>query len=792
MADPRDIWLFIPDRPVGLDEDLLWGETNVRESIRQIAARVVAPLQPERCASQPSVADSLTFAVHGKWGMGKSTVLRMIAEEAGRHAARLGVADRLKVCSYAAPAFAALGVDVRTSLVLQLLTTLAGSVGKALDSFVGEAIAVEGRVEHLMAPGAGGSAARQASTLERVAGTLSRLVGFPELLGQRLRESGAVMLVLIDDLDRCKTEFVWDVLDAMQQLSNVQCLYFVMAVDEKHLLQTVKERFDIAGGGGATSPEFAIEKYVQHSVWVPELDPVRVRFFVERLLGAGTPAAKALIENVDLLRYGLVELTPRSIKRCLNTIFPDIERDLGPAQPAATPRAVIKERLLRFTWPDFFGRFFGPARAAEAEGVQDVRLRGTMREIERACAAYDATRDEEQLRFSLRRICLRYQLRPEDLELKVGLARFLGLAPLLFEEPQAASPRPGFAPKPEQRKAAAGVIAEFERLYIAGEAAEAAGDREACLGAAAQILDLFATYREAFSAAQAAWIGNAALNAEHFRDVELATQLFEAAMGLDPEHSNNLQNFVDFVLSVPLRDRLDEARRLIDKLKSGRHAHHKPARTAALEIKHRRLSGGEMEGARARDIDELIDGFLHGPVTRETLYALIPLLSNSGRFGDLRAVHRRYCEQVSGVAEQYVALRLLADTLAASDIDDNEREAMEIYRWLLRSEAMRPSVNEHLAAIQSNYATLLFGKGFRAAAIDLWLQAYRQEPSNEYVRRSLVQAMLAIHQPALAKAVAEGAPVNADSVPQDWQETGMALEDRFLGPGADRWWERLA
>ncbi len=59
------------------------------------------------------------------------------------------------------------------------------------------------------------------------------------------------------------------VLNAMQQLSSVKNLFFVLAADEAKLRKCVEEQSERADGG---DPDFALEKYIQHATWVPPIE----------------------------------------------------------------------------------------------------------------------------------------------------------------------------------------------------------------------------------------------------------------------------------------------------------------------------------------------------------------------------------------------------------------------------------------------------------------------------------------------------------------------------------------
>lgn len=101
--------------------------------------------------------------------------------------------------------------------------------------------------------------------------------------------------------------------------------------------------------------------------------------------------------------------------------------------------------------------------------------------------------------------------------------------------------------------------------------------------------------QDAFHEDDAGFVGNTAITAEAIKDQSLALGLYQAALSLAPNHSNNLQNYLDFLLKLDKPKRpevLEEAARVLSTLKSAAHASHRPERTRMLERRLQSLKGG--------------------------------------------------------------------------------------------------------------------------------------------------------------------------------------------------------
>jgi len=796
------------DRPVGLNGDLLWRNHLIHEQINEIAQRMVAPLRDEPEATRAlGMSDSITFAVYGKWGMGKSSALQMLRERAGELAKASGGEGRIHFCTYLAPAYEFLpNNDVRTTLLMRIMTALANdNPQQAVDYFLPDALNVAHDQDTIVPTAYPSSQTSWAMrSLQGVAETFVNLVGLDRVVMDFLQRVAAdtrphVLVVMIDDLDRVQSSFMWKVLDAVQQFSAVENLFFVLAVDHDQLRQTIQERF--AQGDGAANPDFALEKYVQYAITVPDMDQDRLRQLVQSLLeryAHSDRAAQALLDNPDFLVFGLRERTPRSVKRCINTIRLDLARRLQDITGSIQRQQIVKERILEYVWPTFYDHDF---KNAMSKKTWDPRWRRAFMALESASRDYVATQDEEQFRFDMRRIASNTGIDWSGLSL--DQVRYLGLPPFWFVETGPAkeasqrqirgllyglysegSPEPTPTPL-----VAADLEATFLQLYYQGEAAEARGDRTEALRYVEEVYRLVIANRRRFNKSHCPTVGNAAITAEKFGAIDLALKMYVLARELDPEHSNNLQNFLDFIVTKRVEEQYELAKQLLEKLKTPPHSAFRPERTLALEAQLMGLQGASLTIDPAT-IAQLVEEFQRAPDDRRKYVSLMSFLDQVGNTEAMRDATRLYYASAHTPETRYLAIRGLADMLAASQNEDDASEAIEMYRYLLadpESNHLRGDDGD-LADTLHNLASVYYRLDYDDYAGELWFQAYNLRPNDSSIRKSYSHYLLRARRPDLAARVAEGVPLEVTE--PILQSHVKDLPASFLDADFDRWWEK--
>lgn len=379
------------DRPVDNDTDCLWRGDEIRTHIEQLAHTFTEPLRRGRPAS------SLTVAIQGPWGSGKSSALALLQDLTLAKARELSTSvsspgepspavspadpaaapapqttsERVVFCKYSAPILESTHRDPRTTLVARMLVSLAGGVQEAVSDLFLQARAVSAKLGD--GPGIRSAEAQQAwsaATLMEIAETLSQLHDFDAWLGNRIsrRDEPRVLIVLIDDLDNCEPSFVGRLLVEVQELGGLKNLFFALAADESTLRRAVRDRVP-----GRQLSDIEIEheltKLVQHAIHVPSLTLAGTKSLLDYLLGdrarSDDPVARTLLANVDLIFQGLPEPTPRSVKRCLNALSRDLRAvENASDRTASDDRKALKEALVRHTWPAFHSTYFKPMSAS--------------------------------------------------------------------------------------------------------------------------------------------------------------------------------------------------------------------------------------------------------------------------------------------------------------------------------------------------------------------------------------------------------------------------------------------
>ena len=101
---------LVSDAPVGVLQDLLWKDSEMQLRIQEIVETILSSEEP------------LTFAIHGPWGSGKTSFLKMIEES---------IRDRedqtVHVCWYNASTYqnvSSSAGDETVTLALRILDTL--------------------------------------------------------------------------------------------------------------------------------------------------------------------------------------------------------------------------------------------------------------------------------------------------------------------------------------------------------------------------------------------------------------------------------------------------------------------------------------------------------------------------------------------------------------------------------------------------------------------------------------------------------------------------------------------
>jgi ribosomal protein L7/L12 len=184
---------------------------------------------------------------------------------------------------------------------------------------------------------------------------------FAELL-QRATGKGEVRLVFfIDDLDRCVPEQVLRVLEALKLFLNMPGCVYVLGVDRVALENSIRQRYQ----GSEVSEAEYLDKIVQLPFSIPPIAVEAMSSFVLELLPLELQkVTRDLVECLDE--------NPRQVKRFVNALLLNHElasKTLGEAYEPSHLAAIL---LLQYRKPDLFKRALGDPKIfgnlSEADG----------------------------------------------------------------------------------------------------------------------------------------------------------------------------------------------------------------------------------------------------------------------------------------------------------------------------------------------------------------------------------------------------------------------------------------
>jgi CheY-like chemotaxis protein len=326
---------LLNDEPVTDEESDLLGTGR--------AARELAKLMHDSRMSTP-----FTLAVDAGWGMGKSSLMKLVEAEL-RH----GYRD-VETVWY--NAWTATGADALEGLIKSVLARfdrrLLRRVLNGLDEHSVLVRAVQTALTVAAAPfGAAGTVDRFWRDLSVDAKARNDMrEALRDLAGQWARsaahEPSRLLVVFVDDLDRCSEETVLAVCEAVKVYLDVPGLAFVIGCDRSALGPSGLLR-DLGPAGSAF-----MEKIFQTSYRIPVTGDQHIEAYVRRC--AERSGVQQLLADDTLVRL-IAERSarnPRRIKRLINGF--GLECSLNPVWERFDPEAVIRTLLLQHLYADFY------------------------------------------------------------------------------------------------------------------------------------------------------------------------------------------------------------------------------------------------------------------------------------------------------------------------------------------------------------------------------------------------------------------------------------------------------
>lgn len=254
-----------------------------------------------------------TVGIYGDWGSGKSSLMRMAANDLSKE-------DGVKCITINGWLFEGYD-DARSSLCGTILDDIAHDK-KLTKSIKGKALRLLKKVDYkkILAKGTklgldvlltGGIGTLSEFTISKVvdivkakAGNLSEsdikkivdaltekeskrheVKKFNEEFKDLLSKSNIKHLIIfIDELDRCQPETILDIFEAMRLFLFVDGTTFVIGADERLIQYAIKTRYvDVPSSDLEIEKEY-LEKMIQYPITIPQLNPLEVHQYITSLL----------------------------------------------------------------------------------------------------------------------------------------------------------------------------------------------------------------------------------------------------------------------------------------------------------------------------------------------------------------------------------------------------------------------------------------------------------------------------------------------------------------------------
>ncbi|BBA99760.1 hypothetical protein RVR_6518 [Actinacidiphila reveromycinica] len=338
---------LLNDEPVSVSGD---DELGALWVAKQLSALLLA----ERLATP------FTLAVDGGWGMGKSSLMRLLDAELGR-------SPRVHTVWY--NAWSSTGADALEGLIKSVLAQLdpnilrrtlrrlRGGSGparllRALALLAAAPLGVAGTVDGLWR-----ALSADATARNHMRDALSAMMADWTAVPHR-GAPGRLLVIFIDDLDRCSQETVLALCEALKVYLDVPGLVFVVGCDHDAMGKQGMLR-NLTPAGAAF-----MEKIFQTTYRIPALGNHDIQHYVRRCAGkAGIADLLDQDRLVALIGYR-TDRNPRRIKRLVNGLL--LEANLNPIWSGLSTEAVIRTLLVQ----QLYGPFYRLMTAQNEPGSQ--------------------------------------------------------------------------------------------------------------------------------------------------------------------------------------------------------------------------------------------------------------------------------------------------------------------------------------------------------------------------------------------------------------------------------------
>lgn len=350
MSSPPGRFPFTPTfaQPFALlNDEPVTDETLDLLGANRAAAQLTGLLVASRNATP------FTLAVDAGWGMGKSSLMRLVD-------VRLSRFPGVHTVWY--NAWTSTGADALEGLIKSVLGQVDPSIlRRTLRRFRdGGALTALLRALTVIAAGPLGVAGMVDELWKRLSVDAGARNGMRDALREMVGEwtaapgaaPGRLLVIFIDDLDRCSEETFLAVCEAVKVYLDVPGLAFVIGCDRSAI------------GPGGLLPDLSpagaafVEKIFQTSYRIPAPSGQEIQAYIRSC--AQLAGIDHLLDGplVELLAYRAAR-NPRRVKRLLNGLL--LEASLNPVWAGISPEAVIRTLLLQYLYPDFHRMMTAPA-----------------------------------------------------------------------------------------------------------------------------------------------------------------------------------------------------------------------------------------------------------------------------------------------------------------------------------------------------------------------------------------------------------------------------------------------
>jgi formylglycine-generating enzyme required for sulfatase activity len=220
---------------------------------------------------------------------------------------------------------------------------------------------------------------------------------FSALIETHIIKNNQRLVVFVDDLDRCLPEKAIEVLEAIKLFLDVRGCIFLLGLDQEVITRGIKVKYrDFAVDEGAESEKRIpidgaayLEKIIQLPFRLPQIEPTAMKPFVHEL------SALTDARCEDVFAIGL-ETNPRKVKRATN-IFLFIAKLAERREIAIRPVRLAKIVVIYHSHAELYNRLrVNPALLRVLEEYLRRQAAQTPREAERAFPKMDAAETAER------------------------------------------------------------------------------------------------------------------------------------------------------------------------------------------------------------------------------------------------------------------------------------------------------------------------------------------------------------------------------------------------------------